>query len=1463
MKTARVLLLGMATVLLLGLLPLAAARADTLVVGPDGYATIEEAVGAAQPGDTISVAAGTYTLASQVVLNKANVTLVGAGSSSTIVQVAGSVGQYPFNITANGVTLKGLQIVQTDKPTQDLIYVGGNNLTVEDNLISGQYVLGDNNVSRAFVIAANASDVLIQNNTIRSLRQPAYISSRLGGTIKGNHVSGTRGWVVEGGDGFTFEGNTWGAGAEANIVDIAILSMAGPSLYPDILALSAANNGAVVEDQRVSPAVLTEVYVDAGAAEGGYGTSISPYSSIAPAIPRVVAGGKVHVAAGTYRESLGGWRDIEIFKSVNLIGAGSGQTVVELSGLQHGVAIRPDDGADFLIQGITFTKREGNAKSAGWGIIVGETGGTFNSLVFRDVEVAYAEARNVFLGNATYNSVTVEDCNIHHSGNWGFSARGTIGSLVVTNSHFDDNGWSDKKYGIGFDLDMPISVAQLTVTGGTFDRNTSKGINLVNTNNATFSGFTANHNSGAPGGGFGVCLWEWVGASSGLVFENADASHNSLDGLLFGTEGSTTISDVTVRNVYANGNGRDGILFYHDYGGSATNIRIEGCDLSGNADKGLGTSALSTVIDASGNWWGSADPAKVAGMVSGEVDYTPWLGSADDLANLWVAAASPQTGSVGRIQEAINLVPAGGTVNVAAGTYTENVTIDKMVTLLGAQAGVDARTRSGVAESLVQGRATVSAAASGTVIDGFTFQGPVSGTGMSAAGATIVNNIFDGFRYGLSLVPSSSGTVVQFNLFQTESWQGGQWMATNGIYSQSAGLSDVLVDSNKFTGHKGAAAIFSAQSAGGSMASITVSNNELVDDAPIKLMYVQDAEITNNTISGTAESDLKYGAIAIRGGVHNAQVTGNTIRTSQPSAIQIMDRNNETGPNSNLTISGNKMEGNDKGLDLVAGGFEGTLVAQNNWWGAASGPSGVGPGTGDSVSAGVTYSPWWANPAGTATASVGDDGSILVPENTPATDVQAILDSAPDDSTIVLAGDSYEGGLVINHPLTIIGADGTVIGPGSPAFTIASDGVTLDSLIIDGTRADYGTSGVVVNAGVSQLWIRRCEVRNWPADGIHFAGAITDLKLVDNHVHDNGLAGVSFAEAPAGIVQVYGNSFRNNGAEGIALAGPPPSLVARYNEWGDVEGPGGPNGDAAGAGVDYTPWVFGKLWVEADDNVRELDTTTVHVKVDTHQLFGASFALTFPTEKLQLVSAPAIGAFKAGTGAHFSASPVAEANATGVITVTAARGYGADGYDATDAVFLTLEFEAQEIEGTSVEAEIGFANDTADLAAKDGINIRLDSVTEDTIAIWGTTTVKGVVHLQGRDNHAGAAVTFPAGLLWPALTRHTDSWGRYTFDHVSDGDYDVTFVMARYLDTLVKVTASGDQLTLGTVLLLGGDTDDNDKIDLADIGCIGHNYGRTTDVDERADINGDGRVNILDLVLAAGNYGLTGYSWAG
>jgi VCBS repeat-containing protein len=101
-------------------------------------------------------------------------------------------------------------------------------------------------------------------------------------------------------------------------------------------------------------------------------------------------------------------------------------------------------------------------------------------------------------------------------------------------------------------------------------------------------------------------------------------------------------------------------------------------------------------MDASANWWGANDSMIVNTAVNGgeNADYTPWLedgtdtsddpGFQGDFSTLWVDDDSPQTGTVGRIQEGVNLVETSGTVNVSAGIYPEQVTITKDLSLLGA-----------------------------------------------------------------------------------------------------------------------------------------------------------------------------------------------------------------------------------------------------------------------------------------------------------------------------------------------------------------------------------------------------------------------------------------------------------------------------------------------------------------------------------------------------------------------------------------------------------------------------------------------------------------------------------------------------------------------------------------------------------------------------------------------------------
>ena len=220
------------------------------------------------------------------------------------------------------------------------------------------------------------------------------------------------------------------------------------------------------------------------------------------------------------------------------------------------------------------------------------------------------------------------------------------------------------------------------------------------------------------------------------------------------------------------------------------------------------------------------------------------------------------------IQAAVTAASAGDTINVAPGTYTDVVDDYAHVAvntpnlkILGAQQGVDARTRSATGESIVQAGGTKRQPAffinaDGVVIDGFTLQGGTNAAGITIAkqysGSQILNNVIHNNTIGL--FPASNGatqTIVKQNFFKNNNVPGAS--SGTGIYSDD-GLSNALIDNNKFTGHTSAAMNLIG------LQSFTVSNNQLVADASIVLFNSMTGSIANNISTAPRVPDYSSAA---------------------------------------------------------------------------------------------------------------------------------------------------------------------------------------------------------------------------------------------------------------------------------------------------------------------------------------------------------------------------------------------------------------------------------------------------------------------------------------------------------------------------------------------------------------------------------------------------------------------------
>jgi len=330
------------------------------------------------------------------------------------------------------------------------------------------------------------------------------------------------------------------------------------------------------------------------------------------------------------------------------------------------------------------------------------------------------------------------------------------------------------------------------------------------------------------------------------------------------------------------------------------------------------------------------------------------------------------------LQSAINAASAGDTIRVCDGTYAfiGLVSVNKSVTLLGAQAGVDACAARG-AESVLSNSQGMSVSASDVVIDGFTVENSVvaafTGYGIwlnpGVSGTQIVNNIIQDNIVGVGLANAgSSQALIQHNLLQNNNSPGGA--SGSGIYTdQFVGgqVTNVLIDDNCFINNDNAGVGFSSTDILNPTSDIEISNNSFDQNGRGIYFYntnnatVHDNSITNSTVPTDGGTSV---AIAAFGDVNGLTILNNDLLTGALRGIRVGSF--LVNPNSNVEAHLNNIVGFAlAGLFVDPGGHAGTLNADCNWWGSPTGPTHPNNpgGTGDDVIDAPTfdvadYTPW-------------------------------------------------------------------------------------------------------------------------------------------------------------------------------------------------------------------------------------------------------------------------------------------------------------------------------------------------------------------------------------------------------------------------------------------------------------------------------------------------------------------------
>ncbi|MHB1120141.1 MAG: hypothetical protein ACYC11_08785 [Bellilinea sp.] len=529
------------------------------------------------------------------------------------------------------------------------------------------------------------------------------------------------------------------------------------------------------------------------------------------------------------------------------------------------------------------------------------------------------------------------------------------------------------------------------------------------------------------------------------------------------------------------------------------------------------------------------------------------------------------------IQFGIDNAAAGDTISVGPGTYNEALTLNKPNITVVSTDGAAATIIDVPYGSLTTGVKVLGSMGvvtfNGFTVENFTEGGIIQGMA-ARVGTTfhVLNNVllpYNGYlRNGIQV--SGDGSTVIGNTV-TSAYLTAEWSSTAiGVVNAS----NVLVQNNVVTG---------VGNYGISAYTWSVSSMSNID-------------ILDNTITGI---EFPLGVIAYNDGTISDVVLHHNNVSGYVGAIQA-EAYHEAGYES----------------------YWGTLVenvdATANWWGSLTGPV-------DPIGVAV-YDPWCGDEACTFTVTKNEGGEIVLPSTVTGSQVQTAIDNAPSGTTIVLPTGSLPsqtGGYLISNPgVTILLSDGAVVQNNTPCFVVNANNTTITTATFGGAKCvpTGGSNGIDVAAGLTNIVIDGIEIDGTgqtTGNGIHFAGAVTDVVIANTYIHDLGGDGVHFTSQPAGVLDIRGNLFRGNIGEGIDNTNGTSDIDATFNSWGDWAGPAGTNGDGITLHVDADPWTHvdlsmissGSPWANQVVSGQPITYTIVS---KMQNVMGADFKLAIP-----------------------------------------------------------------------------------------------------------------------------------------------------------------------------------------------------------------------------------------------------------